>query len=276
MRCVLLAALFGLALPASRPFQADCQLTAGGLCYRSEGSGATVVLIHGFQMDLREWDDVAPVVATSRRVVRYDVRGHGRSQIRDPLPSTTADLLSLLDELGIARTTLVGLSMGSTIALDFALTHTQRVDRLILLSPAVPGITVKNRLEWMQPIIEAVKSGNSQRAAELWWESPLLAQTRQRGAETARYRRVIVDNARVWTLRARPPALDPPAGSRLREIKTPLLVIAGESDDSGSFEVARILAREVADAKLITLTHAGHMLSVEQPADVARYIVGSK
>jgi 3-oxoadipate enol-lactonase len=228
-----------------------------------------VVLIHGFQMDLREWDDVAPIVAKSRRVVRYDVRGHGRSTVTDPLPSTSVDLLALLDSLGIDRATLVGISMGSTVAIDFALTHPHRVDRLVLLSPGVPGIKAAAPLDWMQPIIEAVKRGDARRAAELWWESPLLAGVRHRGA--ARFRPVVLDNARVWTLPSRPPPLQPPAGTRLSELKMPLLVVAGEHDRSGSLDVARILAREVEGARLVLLTHAGHMLTLERPDDVARF-----
>src|SRR5262245_26651634 len=53
--------------------------SAQGLHYQVTGSGDPVVLIHAFQMDLREWDEVAPVLAHTRRVIRYDVRGHGRS-----------------------------------------------------------------------------------------------------------------------------------------------------------------------------------------------------
>jgi pimeloyl-ACP methyl ester carboxylesterase len=74
----------GLVLVTLTRAEVDCQLTPGGLCYRAEGSGPVVVLIHGFQMDLREWDEVAPIVAKSHRVVRYDLRGHGRSTVTDP------------------------------------------------------------------------------------------------------------------------------------------------------------------------------------------------
>jgi hypothetical protein len=65
------------------------------------------------------------------------------------------------------------------------------------------------------------------RAAELWWESPLLAGVRQ-SASAVRYRPVVLDNARVWTLPNRPPPLQPPAGTRLSELEVPMLVVAGE------------------------------------------------
>ena len=215
---------------AAIPSQAPAGFTTNGLHYRSEGRGPTVVLIHAFHMDLREWDDVVPLVVATNRIVRYDVRGHGRSKITVPLRSSVDDLVSLLDELKVSRAALVGLSMGSNVALDFALTHPERVERLVLLSPGLAGIKASGSLEWMQPIAAAVRSGDSRRAAELWWESPLLSGVRQAGPSAARYRSVVIDNAPVWTLGAPPPQLDPPAGRRLNEVKAPVVAVAGALD----------------------------------------------
>ena len=139
------------------------RVSAVGLQYRVDGSGPDVVLIHGFQTDLREWDDVAAGLAATHRVTRYDVRGHGRSTIPPSLPPSIDDLLSLLDEVQIARATIVGLSMGATIALDFALTHPSRVDRLVLISPGIPGVGGQGPGEWMKPIADAVRAGNPRR-----------------------------------------------------------------------------------------------------------------
>jgi len=214
--CACVASVLGLSIALGAgevSTQPGAGVSASGLRYRIEGRGPDVVLIHAFHMDLREWDDVVDTVAQSRRVLRYDVRGHGRSKVTVPLPSSVVDLLSLLDELKISRATLVGLSMESTIALDFALTHPDRVDGIILLSPGLAGIKASASLEWMKPIAEAVKNGNSRRAADLWWESPLLAGVRQAGPGAARYRSVVLDNAPIWTLSAPPPQLDPPRAS---------------------------------------------------------------
>jgi alpha-beta hydrolase superfamily lysophospholipase len=113
---LIAAALLAGAVRTSA--QAGDRFSASGLHYRLEGRGPDIVLIHAFHMDLREWDDVVESLSESRRVMRYDVRGHGKSKVTSPLPSSVADLLSLLDELKIARATFVGLSMGSNIALE--------------------------------------------------------------------------------------------------------------------------------------------------------------
>lgn len=262
-----------VAVLAGAPVQAQNGFTTNGLHYRIEGHGPTVVLIHGFHMDLREWDDVVPRVVQARRVVRYDVRGHGRSTLPAPLPSSVVDLLSLLDELKIPRATLVGLSMGSNIALDFALSHPDRVEALVLLSPGLAGIKASSSLEWMRPIAAAVKSGDSKRAAELWWEGPLLSGVRQAGPSAARYRTVVIDNASIWTIGAPPPELDPPAGKRLHEIKAPVVAVAGELDRSGSLEFARRIAEGVRQGRAVVIPGAGHMLSVEKPLEVSRLVV---
>lgn len=246
--------------------------TANGLHYKLEGRGPDVVLIHAFQMDLREWDDVAAGLAGSRRVVRYDVRGHGTSRVDGPLPSQVADLLALLDDLNLPQPTLVGLSMGATIALDFAVTHPERVSRLILVSPGVPGIKVDVDFTWMSPILDAVRTGQPAKAAEAWWMSKLFDATRARATDVDRIHGFVMDNAKIWSFGARPPALDPPAATRLKELDMPLLTIAGDRDPLGGLEYAGAIATGVRNGRVVTVTGAGHMLTLERPDELSRLI----
>ncbi len=276
-RVALLVSLSAVAAPVPGPSaQTSEALTAAGLHYRIDGRGPTVVLIHAFHMDLREWDDVVPRVAETRRVVRYDVRGHGRSKVMAPLPSSVDDLLGLLDELKVPRATLVGLSMGSSIALDFALTHPDRVERLVLLSPGLAGIKASASLDWMQPIASAVKGGDSRRAAELFWESPLLAGVRRSGRSAERYRAVVMDNAPVWTLRAPPPQLEPPAGTRLKEVTARTVAAAGALDRSGSLEFVSMIAEGVLHGRAVVIQEAGHMLAIEKPREVSQLVINGR
>jgi pimeloyl-ACP methyl ester carboxylesterase len=272
MRTQIAAALVMLLAGAGQPAQSpEGRTSKGGLRFTLDGRGADVVLIHAFQMDLREWDDMAAHLDGKRRVLRYDVRGHGRSDAIDPLPSSVEDLRSLLDELGISRATLVGCSMGSTIALDFALTYPNRVERLILLSPGIPGIKATASFDWMQPIIAAVKAKDPNGAAALWWESPLVAGLRGM-PNAARYRSIILDNARIWTIPRPPPPLQPAAGQRLKDVGVPVIVAAGELDRSGSIENARAVADGVRRGTYIGVPNAGHMLSIERAELVSGWI----
>ena len=110
-----------------------------------------VVLIHGHSADLRLWEPQAPaLLGAGWRVVRYDVRGHGRSSV----PATgyswehyLADLRGLLDHLRVERAHLAGISMGGAIALQFALEEPGRVASLALLDSALPGFAYSPQFE---------------------------------------------------------------------------------------------------------------------------------
>ena len=97
------------------------------LYYEVAGAGPAVVFVHGFTLDTRMWDDQWTVFGERYRVVRYDLRGFGRSEA-EPVPySDLDDLLALLNCLDIERAHLVGLSMGGMVLVHFALTHPRRV-----------------------------------------------------------------------------------------------------------------------------------------------------
>ena len=271
MTLVITAAVVTAALQAA-PAQRVDAFSKNGLHYTIEGRGPDVVLVHAFQMDLREWDAVAAALAGSRRVIRYDVRGHGTSKVDGDLPSSVSDLVGLLDELQIRRATIAGLSMGSTIALDFALTHPDRVERLVLAAPGIPGVAGGRTPEWLTPVFTAVKGGDSRRAAELWWGSPLFDAVRTQPAGE-RAKTIVLDNARIWTFARRPPGLDPPAGTRLKEVAIPVVTVAGDADQLGGHDIAKTVAAAVPNGRFVPIAGAGHMLTVERPADLARIIL---
>ncbi len=102
------------ALPNYESGYAD--VNGGKHYYEIAGSGTPLILVHGFSLDRRMWDDQFAVLAESYRVVRYDVRGFGQSvDIPTDPYSYPADLLGLMDALNIEKAHLVGLSMGGAI-----------------------------------------------------------------------------------------------------------------------------------------------------------------
>src|SRR5689334_19941744 len=103
------------------------------LYYEVAGSGPPLVLIHGFDLDTRMWDDQFEVFAQHYRVVRYDVRGFGKSARPTEPYAHEEDLKALLDYLGIAQAHIVGMSMGGGIAIDFTLTYPEMTRTLILV-----------------------------------------------------------------------------------------------------------------------------------------------
>ena len=112
------------------------------------------------------------------------------------LPS---DLREVLDALKIDRATLVGLSAGSEIALNFALAYPDRVLRLVLTSSGLGGY-VSGPFPWAVPPFQAAAGGDPERAANLWADTPIMA-LRRNVAERDRLRTIITDNWRLWTYR---------------------------------------------------------------------------
>ena len=93
----------------------------GRLYYEVAGEGLPVALIHAGICDLRMWDDQFSAFAARHRVIRYDVRGYGRSRTEDTEFSNRQDLADLLRHLGCQQAAVIGVSRGAMIAVDFAL-----------------------------------------------------------------------------------------------------------------------------------------------------------
>src|SRR5215210_3813779 len=104
------------------------------------GTGHAMVFIHGFTLDTQMWDDQFEYFAQQFQVMRYDVRGFGKSDVpTEELYSHVEDLKALLDHLEIRRSYLVGQSMGGGVAIDFALTHPEYLNALVLIDTALAG-----------------------------------------------------------------------------------------------------------------------------------------
>lgn len=237
--------------------------TRGGIAYDVRGSGAPVVLIHGAVLDRRMWDREANALATRFRVIRYDLRGHGASpDISNPFDPSD-DLLSVLDAVGATRAHLVGLSAGSRVALDFVLTHPDRVDRLVLASAAPSGFAMTERAAYMDTLVAALQSGDVERGAVILAGSPVMAVP----ADKADWvRGIVVTNARLF--RQSPTAerrLQPPALSRLGEVRAPTLIIVGERDSRDMRRAADTLSMGIRGARREIVPGAMHLVNLWAP-----------
>src|SRR5579863_9031077 len=126
----------------NQPITGYIETNGTNLYYEVMGEGHPLVLVHGGYMDRRMWDDQFAAFARHYRVIRYDVRGFGKSEL-PPVPYTDRqDLHTLLSFLGIEKTYLVGLSLGGEIAIDFTLDYPDMVDALILVGSSISGAPI--------------------------------------------------------------------------------------------------------------------------------------
>lgn len=235
------------------------------LYFERRGRGRPVVLIGGANLALEQWDAQFEALARHYDVVRYDVRGFGRSGPADAAGYMAHDdLHALLQQISVRRASIVGLSLGGRIALDFALAHPEMVDALVLAGPGLSGFEWSNDSSF-RPIAAAAAKRDSVRAALLWLEHPYMAPAMENPALAPTLRQLAVANARVWVNADSERVAPAPAVGRLREIKVPTLVMIGDRDVPDIHRIVEMIVRDVPGATRVVFEHTGHVLHMEQP-----------
>jgi pimeloyl-ACP methyl ester carboxylesterase len=248
------------------------------LYYETLGDGPPLVLIHGGYMDRRMWDDQFPLFAERYRVIRYDVRGFGKSALPQVPYSDRQDLLALLQHLGVTRTYLLGLSLGGRIATDFILEHPDLVEALVLVGSPVGGLprrpppTNEAGEPQLSPSEAAYQKAKEERnipaLVDALMSDPTLVPSPDYPAARQRVRDNLSEYSFVWVLNAAPrQELDPPAYGRLSEIRVPTLILLGSDDDPELFQHADKLARDIAGARRVTIAQTHHMPNMEKPEE---------
>lgn len=238
------------------------------LYYESVGTGHPLVLVHGFSLDTRMWDDQVEASSERYRVIQYDVRGYGKSSV----PGTAGyyhadDLKGLLDFLGIEQAHVVGLSMGAAIVTEFALAYPEMVSALVASDPVLWGYSWSPEFEaTMARIWGAGRAEGIEAARSMWLNDPLFAPAMET-PEVASRLREIVESYSGWHWNHDDPGLlpDPPAAGRLEEITAPTLALVGERDLADYRAIASTLARRIPGARKVVLQGAGHMSNMEKP-----------
>ncbi|WP_327001409.1 alpha/beta hydrolase [Dactylosporangium sp. NBC_01737] len=246
------------------------EVADGRLYYEAVGDGPAVVLLHGGLLDCRMWDDQFELLAATHRVVRVDVRSHGRSSTATGDFRHDDDLAVVLDTLGIERAALVGLSLGGRIAFDFAVGRPERVWALCAAATGISGMTFTDPYiaERNRELARAAQERDAPAVVEAflraWVDGPhrqpadVAASVRVRCADMAAHN--VAEHA---TAQGRMLGRD--ALHRLGEVTAPVLLLIGDADSTDIVAVTERALREVPGARRTGIPGAGHMLNLEQP-----------
>jgi len=240
-----------------------------GLSLRFELSGKgnrTLVLVHEMGGSLESWDDVAPRLAQSRRILRYDTRGAGMSRkVRGQLGIDTMadDIAALLDALGIAgKVALAGIAVGGAIALHFAARYAERTSAVAAGSPAI-GIEADRRAAALERVARIEAAGMAF-AVEDSMRNGYPPELRGDIGRFERYRARWLGNdpssyATIWRMLA---GLD--MQSELARLRCPVLVIGGSLDRVRTPQLAQAVANDIPGARYIEIP-TGHYMAVQTP-----------
>jgi pimeloyl-ACP methyl ester carboxylesterase len=236
-----------------------------------DGDGPVVLLMHGLGGSARNWGLQVRALRSGHRVVRFDARGHGRSEAPaapeayEP-EAFVADVGRVLDQVGAERAAVGGLSMGAGIALRFALAHPERVGALVLA--AFPGSRDGAGFASVAlAFADAIeRHGLEAAGAEFVWGDDSRLDSAGRLVRQGFLEHP--PHALMWTLRrliATQPSVEELAPA-LAGLRIPALVAVG-SEDRGSLEPSRKLAAMRPGARLVEIPGAGHVVNLQAPKE---------
>lgn len=235
----------------------------GRLWWEAVGEGPAVLLLHAGIVDSRMWDAQMRTLGGSRRVVRYDQRGFGRSDRPTEPWSETRDLAAVMDAAGVERAALVGNSLGGQVAVDFAVERPERVTALVLVASSLRGFgfddgaTEEQARRWDEAEERGDLEAMAQIDLEIW--APL--------GGGGGIRELVLDNAHMNLLQIGPERPGTPAVEWLERIAAPTLVVTGSEDVQGMEDIAHALVERIPYARKVVLEGADHLVPLRKPAE---------
>jgi pimeloyl-ACP methyl ester carboxylesterase len=249
--------------PKERPPGNFVSVFGAKLHYVDAGSGPVVVLLHGLADDVGVWESVMPALAAKHRVIALDQIGFGRSD--KPLlgyrAATFVDFLDgFLNELKIDRASLVGNSLGGWIAASFALTHPERIDRLVLCDAAGYAAVTKT----MDPrALSALRLANRE---DIRYLGPLTFHDKRfyEDVDLVLKQRVTAgDNYTINQFLDSMIRGEDVLDGRLGGIHKPTLIVWGREDKLIPLNFAERFHKEITGSRLEVIDNCGHMPQVE-------------
>jgi pimeloyl-ACP methyl ester carboxylesterase len=243
--------------------------------YEVAGQGTPLVMIHAGVADNRQWNNEFAFFARSHRVVRYDMRGFGKSAPVEGEFSHMGDLVSLLDALGLQEPLiLMGCSMGGGLAMDFALTQPVRAKALIMVDSGPSGLELD--VPGSPKFAEVEKAFNagdldlvSELETQIWFDG--VGRTPEQVNQPMR--KLLFEMNRqalayeVMQLGKRLPNTQVPASGRLADLRIPVLVIVGVHDTAYTLAAADYMVEKIESARKVIIEDAAHLPNMDHPEE---------
>lgn len=272
----LLARMF-----AERVSMSTHEVEGAGLCYDWIDltppwltARETVVFHHGVGASLDIWAEWLPALVNRYRVLRFDMRGHGRSAWRQAaakltMEALTDDLFAVMDAAGVQRAHLVGESIGGTIALSAALRSPDRVATLTVSNGAHVGVTIQSVQDWQEIIGTRGMAGWSAHMMPLRFFAGSIPEGLARWFEANQAR--AQPQAVLEMLEA---LVGTDTMDRLSGLKPPVLLLHPDSSPFIPVPLMADFQARVPDGRLHVIGHARHGLPVSHARVCAELLRG--
>ncbi len=249
------------------------ELTDRRVYYRVDGAGPWLTMVHGLSQSHLVWSAQVDALAGHYRMVRVDLRGHGLSSAPESgygQMEYLADVLAVLDHLGVRRTYWWGTHTGAALGLLLAAQEPQRVAALVLDGAVIPGVALPSVERHNARARQLAATAGVEAALEEWfergeWFATMRADPARR--PLAQKDLVLTYSGAAW-LAQLPPLPVPPVTERLAQLQQPTLLINGSEDLPDFLDVAARLERELPRATRYLIPGAGAFPFWEAPEAV--------
>jgi len=223
------------------------------------GEGEPLVLIHGNALDVRMWDDQFEHFAKEFKVIRYDLRGFGKSAPpTEEIYSHSDDLMPLLKYFGFTQAHLLGLSLGGAVAIDFALTYPDAVKKIIVADSGLSGYEWKEFGKFYGEVMSNGMNSGVEAARSHWMTAELFLPALEQPHTAERLKKIGMDySGWHWTNTENVALVDPPSIEQLDSITAPTLVTIGERDIPEFQEIADILNNGIPNVSKVVIPGVG-------------------
>jgi pimeloyl-ACP methyl ester carboxylesterase len=241
--------------------------------YEIAGTGMPLVMIHAGVADSRQWNNEFAFFSQTHQVLRYDMRGYGKSEPVEGEFSHLSDLDSVLGALGIPEPmVLMGCSMGGGLAMDFALSHPSKARAIIMVGSAPSGLELDVPAPAKFADAEkAFEAGDLDLVAEIetqiWFDG--IGRTPQQ--VNSEMRKLLYEMNRlalaheVKQLGKRLPNTETSAADRLQDLDLPVLIVVGSHDTPYIRAAAEYMEERIKSARKAVIEDAAHLPNMDQP-----------
>lgn len=239
--------------------------------YSDEGPVAApmvpIVFIHGFPFDKHMWQEQIELLKNDFRVLAYDVRGHGQSQLGDELISINvlaADFIKFLDTLCIDQCIVCGLSMGGYIAMRAQVDHPQRFKALVLCDTQCAADT-EEVIASRNKAIAQMKEGSTTEFINATINNLFATESFSTKLPEIDLIRTVMTNTATETLISTLNAFSAreECCSTLGNIAAPVLIMVGSEDKITPPKCSRLMQSKIANSKMVTIPFSGHLPNIE-------------
>jgi 3-oxoadipate enol-lactonase len=253
---------------------AEITVNGRSLYYETAGKGDTIVLIHGGLVDRRMWDNQFDAFSKSHRVIRYDLPGFGQSQAPEDSFAPVEDLHQLLIALDVKKCTLIGVSYGGQVAIEYTLAHPQMVESLIPVASALKGYPYKPGGD-RSMIFKAANENRIEESIDLWLKDQIFQKVMNYPEASEKMRIMLRENFSAWSTNLLAKSQWPSTTTMdlLPKITARTLVVTGEHDNPNILEIAALLIEKIPNAKRITIAGTDHHPNMEEFKEFNRAVL---